>query len=241
MSNHGKESTNEEGVNIDEMQTKIDMGKLITLPSIQGLCPHKSNTHSVKQIFLGSGNDILVLPVATQEVGSVWGSELEIEYGASRIFGFSCFVVEKSFQYLLPEINILFTVFNYSGKVLGQLEQSRLLHRWDMVHEYKEVVDFSNKIYVLIFFFKVSASRHWDRKWSVQTSGWVMIVLDVGVNNDVRGLDFFISAGVRGCLQLESNLFGEVIDSLFSVGSDDLNEVVGCSFQVVGGYEVRAE
>jgi hypothetical protein len=30
MSNHGKESANEEGVNIDEMQTKIDMGKLIT-------------------------------------------------------------------------------------------------------------------------------------------------------------------------------------------------------------------
>jgi hypothetical protein len=30
MSSHGKESTNEEGVNIDEMQTKIDMGKLIT-------------------------------------------------------------------------------------------------------------------------------------------------------------------------------------------------------------------
>jgi hypothetical protein len=30
MSNHGKESTNEEGVNIDETQMKIDMGKLIT-------------------------------------------------------------------------------------------------------------------------------------------------------------------------------------------------------------------
>jgi hypothetical protein len=30
MSNHGKESTNKEGVNIDEMQMKIDMGKLIT-------------------------------------------------------------------------------------------------------------------------------------------------------------------------------------------------------------------
>jgi hypothetical protein len=30
MSNHGKESTNEKGVNIDEMQMKIDMGKLIT-------------------------------------------------------------------------------------------------------------------------------------------------------------------------------------------------------------------
>jgi hypothetical protein len=30
MSNHGKESTNKEGVNIDETQTKIDMGKLIT-------------------------------------------------------------------------------------------------------------------------------------------------------------------------------------------------------------------
>jgi hypothetical protein len=30
MSNHGNESTNKEGVNIDEMQTKIDMGKLIT-------------------------------------------------------------------------------------------------------------------------------------------------------------------------------------------------------------------
>jgi hypothetical protein len=32
MSNHGKESTNKEGVNIDEMQMKIDMGKLITPP-----------------------------------------------------------------------------------------------------------------------------------------------------------------------------------------------------------------
>jgi hypothetical protein len=30
MSNHGKKGTNKEGVNIDEMQTKIDMGKLIT-------------------------------------------------------------------------------------------------------------------------------------------------------------------------------------------------------------------
>jgi hypothetical protein len=31
MSNHGKESTNEEGVNIDETQMKINMGKLITV------------------------------------------------------------------------------------------------------------------------------------------------------------------------------------------------------------------
>jgi hypothetical protein len=30
MSNHGKESTNKEGVNIDETQMKIGMGKLIT-------------------------------------------------------------------------------------------------------------------------------------------------------------------------------------------------------------------
>jgi hypothetical protein len=30
MSNHGNESTNKEGVNIDETQAKIDMGKLIT-------------------------------------------------------------------------------------------------------------------------------------------------------------------------------------------------------------------
>jgi hypothetical protein len=35
MSNHGKESTNKEGVNIDEMQTEIDMGKLITHRSEQ--------------------------------------------------------------------------------------------------------------------------------------------------------------------------------------------------------------
>jgi hypothetical protein len=35
MSNHGKESTNKEGVNIDEMQTKIDMGKLITVMSLE--------------------------------------------------------------------------------------------------------------------------------------------------------------------------------------------------------------
>jgi hypothetical protein len=32
MSNHGKKGTNKEGVNIDETQTKIDMGKLITIP-----------------------------------------------------------------------------------------------------------------------------------------------------------------------------------------------------------------
>jgi hypothetical protein len=31
MSNHGKKGTNREGVNIDETQTKIDMGKLITV------------------------------------------------------------------------------------------------------------------------------------------------------------------------------------------------------------------
>jgi hypothetical protein len=48
MNNHGKENTNEEGVNIDETQMKIAMGKIITLPSIQGLCPHKSNTPSAK-------------------------------------------------------------------------------------------------------------------------------------------------------------------------------------------------
>jgi hypothetical protein len=30
MSNHGKGSANEEGVNIGETQMKIDMGKLIT-------------------------------------------------------------------------------------------------------------------------------------------------------------------------------------------------------------------
>jgi hypothetical protein len=30
MSNHGKESTNKEGVNIDETQMKINMKKLIT-------------------------------------------------------------------------------------------------------------------------------------------------------------------------------------------------------------------
>jgi hypothetical protein len=83
MSNHGKESTNRDGVNIDKMQMKIDMGKLITLPSIQGLCPHKSNTHSTKQILLGSGNDILVLPVVTHEVGSMQGSELEIKHCSS--------------------------------------------------------------------------------------------------------------------------------------------------------------
>jgi hypothetical protein len=37
MSNHGKESTNKEGVNIDETQTKIDMGKLITLATLTAL------------------------------------------------------------------------------------------------------------------------------------------------------------------------------------------------------------
>jgi hypothetical protein len=135
MSNHGKESTNKEGVNIDETQMKIDMGKLITLPSVQGLCPHKSKTHSAKQIFLGSSDDILILPVTTHEMGSVWGSELEIAYGASQVFGFSCFAVENGFQYLLPKVNILFAVFNYSGKVFGQFEQSCLLHWWGMVHE----------------------------------------------------------------------------------------------------------
>jgi hypothetical protein len=34
MSNHGKESTNKERVNIDETQTKIDMGKLITIGKV---------------------------------------------------------------------------------------------------------------------------------------------------------------------------------------------------------------
>jgi hypothetical protein len=41
MSNHGKESTNMEGVNIDEMQMKIDMGKLITLlGQFFPICPY---------------------------------------------------------------------------------------------------------------------------------------------------------------------------------------------------------
>jgi hypothetical protein len=68
-----------------------------------------------------------------------------------------------------------------------------------------------------------------------------MIVLDVGVNDNARRLDFFVRAGIRSCFQLESNLFGEVIDSLFNVCSDNLDEVVGCGFQVVGGYEVGAK
>jgi hypothetical protein len=50
----------------------------------------------------------------------------------------------------------------------------------------------------------------------------MVVVFNVGVNHDVCKLDFFISACIRGCLQLESNLFGEVVDSLFSVSSDDL-------------------
>jgi hypothetical protein len=37
MSNHGKKGTNKEGVNIDEMQTKIDMGKLITIAGKSGM------------------------------------------------------------------------------------------------------------------------------------------------------------------------------------------------------------
>jgi hypothetical protein len=104
-----------------------------------------------------------------------------------------------------------------------------------------EIVDFGDKIYVLIFFFKVSASRHWDRKWSVWTSGWVMIVLDVGVNDNACGLDFFVCASVGSCFQLESDLFGEFVDSLFSVGSDDLNEVVGCGLQMMRGYKIGAK
>jgi hypothetical protein len=45
MSNHGKESTNKEGVNIDETQTKIDMGKLIT--QLPGSHCFALNLHSI--------------------------------------------------------------------------------------------------------------------------------------------------------------------------------------------------
>jgi hypothetical protein len=38
MSNHGKESTNKERVNIDETQAKIDMGKLITMSERTNVC-----------------------------------------------------------------------------------------------------------------------------------------------------------------------------------------------------------
>jgi hypothetical protein len=124
MSNHGKESTNEEGVNIDEMQTKIDMGKLITLPSIQGLCPHKLSTHSAKQFFLGGSDDVLVLPVASHEVRGMQRSKLEVKDCPSTIFGFNSFAVEYGLQYFFPKINILLAVFNYSGKVLRWFEQS---------------------------------------------------------------------------------------------------------------------
>jgi hypothetical protein len=68
-----------------------------------------------------------------------------------------------------------------------------------------------------------------------------MIVLDVGVNNNAHGLDFFVRAGVRSCFQLESDLLGEVVDGLFSVGSDNLDEVIGCGLQMVRGYKVRAK
>jgi hypothetical protein len=47
MSNHGKESTNKEGVNIDETQTKIDMGKLIT-SSLQVIKYQRSNMFRVR-------------------------------------------------------------------------------------------------------------------------------------------------------------------------------------------------
>jgi hypothetical protein len=68
-----------------------------------------------------------------------------------------------------------------------------------------------------------------------------MTVLNVGINNDACGLDFFVHASIRSCFQLESNLFGEFVNGLFSVGSDNLDEVIGCSLQMVRGYKVGAE
>jgi hypothetical protein len=68
-----------------------------------------------------------------------------------------------------------------------------------------------------------------------------MIVFDVGINDNACRLDFFVRAGVGSCFQLESDLFGEFVDGLFSVSSDNLNEVIGCSLQMVRGYKVGAE
>jgi hypothetical protein len=62
MSNHGKESTNKEGVNIDETQTKIDMGKLITALGQRSILRSRFDSESIKnllQIFLLMQKDLL--------------------------------------------------------------------------------------------------------------------------------------------------------------------------------------
>jgi hypothetical protein len=68
-----------------------------------------------------------------------------------------------------------------------------------------------------------------------------MIVLDVGVNDNACGLDFFVHASVGSCFQLENDLFSEFVDGLFSVGSDNFYKVVGCGLQMVRGYKIGAE
>jgi hypothetical protein len=65
------------------------MEKFITLPSIQGLCPHKLSTHPTKQFFLGGEDDVLVLVVLSHEMRSVQWSELEVIYHLAAIFGFN--------------------------------------------------------------------------------------------------------------------------------------------------------
>jgi hypothetical protein len=86
------------------------MGKLITLPSVQGLCPHKLSTHSAQQFFLGRSKDELVLDVMSHEVRSMRWTELKVIYCLSTVLGINGFLVENLLQYIFPEFFVLFSI-----------------------------------------------------------------------------------------------------------------------------------
>jgi hypothetical protein len=178
------------------------MGEFITLPSVQGLCPHKLSTHSTKQFFLGGGNDVLVLVVASHEVRSMQWSELEVIYCSATIFGFNSQFVEHLIQYLFPKVFILFSIFYHGGKTNGWFEYSSFLDRWIMVHEGEEIASFGEVVYVFKFNILVGMISGGNREWSVGLSRWwsLCVMFQVCVNNNVCRLDFLISFSLRGCL-----------------------------------------
>jgi hypothetical protein len=111
------------------------MGKLITLPSVQGLYSHKSNTHSTKQFFLGRSDDKLVLDVTSHEVRSMQWTKLKVIYCSSTVLGINGFLVENLLQYFFPKILVLFSILYHSGKTGRWVEDSGFVDRWNVIHE----------------------------------------------------------------------------------------------------------
>jgi hypothetical protein len=186
------------------------MGKLITLPSVQGLCPHKLNTHSAKQLFLGRSDDKLIR--------------------SSTVLGIDSFLVEKLLQYIFPKILIFLSIFYHSGKTSGRFEDCGFVDRWGVIHEVHEIESFRKVVNIFGFDFESFSGdvldRDTNRKWGIGSGRWAQIVFSVCLNDDACRFDFFISSGIRSFLQFVSDLFSKIIDGFLDVSFDNFDKVI---------------